>query len=234
MKYQVQNAPYLSEFDVLQCLKKGADLYLEYAETDLLFIFRQSKQAPYDFYEIHFGIENFMHLAGIQSETIRAKNFLNACANGKVKIGDCKPRHSVSNRNSKVMLLGQLLDFRHSKCYKIGEKDLVTKDNDFEMAIGNTSGVVGFDPRVSKKGSKEIDKKHLPIPITLLTNPITSYSSRLQKIMFILKRTEKDTYYNTIFYEIKNGLLKSEAGQFPHELQQKIDEKLYDEILAYK
>lgn len=175
-----------------------------------------------------------MHLAGIQSETIRAKNFLDACANGKVKIKDCKPGHSVSNRNSKVMLLGQLLDFRHSKCYKIGEKDLVTKDNDFEMAIGNTSGVVGFDPRVSKKGSKEIDKKHLPISLTLLTNPITSYSSRLQKIVFILQRTERDTYYNTIFYEIKNGLLKSEAGQFSHELQQKIDEKLYDEMLAYK
>lgn len=223
MKYKVQNVQYLSETALLQYLKKGADLYLGYAETDLLFIFRQSKQDLYDFYEIHFGEENFMHLAGIQSETIRAKDFLGVCASGTVKMEDCKPKHSINNRNSKIMLLDQLLDFQHSQCYKIGEKDLVTKDNDFEMAIGNASGVVGFDPRVSIKGSKEIDKNHLPIPLTLLTNPITSYCSNPQKIMFILQKMEKDTYYNTIFYEIKKGLLKSEIGQFSHELRQKIE-----------
>ena len=38
----------------------------------------------------------------------------------------------------------QMLDLQNSKCYKIGAKDLVTRDNDFEMATGNASGVVGY------------------------------------------------------------------------------------------
>ena len=87
--------------------------------------------------------------------------------------------------------------------------------------IGSDSGIVGFDSRVSQKGSKEIDKKHLPIPVTLLANPITQYSSNPQKIMFILQKEECDTYYKDIFYEIKNGLLKTEAVQFSDELQQR-------------
>ena len=38
----------------------------------------------------------------------------------------------------------KILDLRNSKCYKIGEKDLVTRDNDFEMATGNLTGVIGY------------------------------------------------------------------------------------------
>ena len=44
-----------------------------------------------------------------------------------------------------------MLDLRNSRCYKIGEKDLVTRDNDFEMATGNSVGVMGYDSRVKIK-----------------------------------------------------------------------------------
>ena len=40
---------------------------------------------------------------------------------------------------SKVAIMEQMLDLRHSKCYKIGEKNLVTRENDFEMATGNSN-----------------------------------------------------------------------------------------------
>ena len=35
----------------------------------------------------------------------------------------------------------QMLDLRDSKCYKIGSKNLVTHDNDFEMATGNANDI---------------------------------------------------------------------------------------------
>lgn len=122
MKYQVRNVPYLSEENMLRHLKNGAGLYLEYADTDLLFIYRQSKECPYEFYEIYFGKRNFMHLAGIKSSTIKAKDFAEACALEKVKLQDCMPVHSISNMYSKISILEQLLNFRYSKCYKIGKK----------------------------------------------------------------------------------------------------------------
>jgi hypothetical protein len=42
----------------------------------------------------------------------------------------------------KVAIMERILDLRNSKCYKIGEKSLVTHNNDFEMATGNASGVI--------------------------------------------------------------------------------------------
>lgn len=45
---------------------------------------------------------------------------------------------------SKIGVMEKILDLRNSKCYKIGEKDLVTRDNDFEMATGNLTGVIGY------------------------------------------------------------------------------------------
>lgn len=104
---------------------------------------------------------------------------------------------------SKVSVLNQLLDLKNSKCYKIGEKDLVTKNNDFEMAIGNSSGVVGYDHRISLKGTNIVDKTKLPMPTTLITTPITQLVSKPEKIIFILQRNLDEEKYGKIFFEIK-------------------------------
>ena len=50
-----------------------------------------------------------------------------------------------------------MLDLRNSKCYKIGEKNLVTRDNDFEMATGNVNGIMGYDSRIRIKGTNKVD-----------------------------------------------------------------------------
>lgn len=60
----------------------------------------------------------------------------------------------------------KILDLRNSKCYKIGEKDLVTRDNDFEMATGNSTGVIGYDSRIRKRelirltGQRRLFQRH--------------------------------------------------------------------------
>ena len=165
--------------------KRQAILYSEYADTTLLFIFREKKADAYDYYEVRYGKNNFMHLAGIKSETLSAVEFYEACEKRIIKREDCNPRRDANTMYAKVAVIEQMLDLRNSKCYKIGAKDLVTRDNDFEMATGNASGVVGYDSRIKKKGTQIVDETKASIPTTLLNNPITDYCTRPQKIMSV-------------------------------------------------
>lgn len=79
MKHKLQNTRILTSAELLTILCKSAALYSEYADTTLLFIFREKKADVYDYYEVRYGKNNFMHLAGIKSETLSAVEFYEAC-----------------------------------------------------------------------------------------------------------------------------------------------------------
>lgn len=209
----------LTPTELLTVLCKSAALYSEYADTTLLFIFKKKKADAYDYYEIRYGKNNFMHLAGIKSETLSAVEFYEACEKGIIKREDCNPRRDSNTMYAKVAVMEQMLDLRNSKCYKIGTKDLVTRDNDFEMATGNASGVVGYDSRIKKKRTQIVDDSKASIPTTLLNNPITYYCTRPQKIMFILQKYDGESTYNKLFYEIKKELFQTEKEYFSDELK---------------
>ena len=195
MKCKIQNTRMLTPAELLTVLCKSAALYSEYADTTLLFIFKKKKADAYDYYEVRYGKNNFMHLAGIKSETLSAVEFYEACEKGIIKREDCNPRRDSNTMYAKVAVMEQMLDLRNSKCYKIGTKDLVTRDNDFEMATGNASGVVGYDSRIKKKRTQIVDDSKASIPTTLLNNPITYYCTRPQKIMFILQKYDGESTY---------------------------------------
>lgn len=222
MKCKVQNTRILTSEELLTILHKSAVLYSEYADTTLLFIFREKKSDAYDYYEVRFGKNNFMHLAGIKSDTLRANEFFDACIEGTITKEKCNPRKDLKTMYSKVRIMEQTLDLRNSRCYKIGEKDLVTRDNDFEMATGNANGVIGYDSRIRIKGTNNIDKAKFPVPTTLLNNSITDYCSKPQKIMFILQKTNEESTYKKIFYEIKKDLFQTEKEFFTDELKRLI------------
>ncbi len=219
MKYRVQNIRALTPDELLSILCKSAKLYSEYADTTLLFIFREKKTDEYDYYEVRFGKNNFMHLAGIKSKKMSANEFYEACIKGKITRDACNPRRDANTMYSKVAIMEQMLDLRHSKCYKIGEKNLVTRENDFEMATGNSNGVMGYDSRIKIKGTDKVDKTKAPVPTTLLNNSITDYCSRPQKIMFILQKSDEESTYNKLFYEIKKDLFQIEKECFEDELK---------------
>lgn len=214
MKCKIQNTRMLTPAELLTVLCKSAALYSEYADTTLLFIFKKKKADAYDYYEVRYGKNNFMHLAGIKSETLSAVEFYEACEKGIIKREDCNPRRDSNTMYAKVAVMEQMLDLRNSKCYKIGTKDLVTRDNDFEMATGNASGVVGYDSRIKKKRTQIVDDSKASIPTTLLNNPITYYCTRPQKIMFILQKYDGESTYNKLFYEIKKELFQTEKEYF--------------------
>ena len=209
----------LTPAELLTVLCKSAALYSEYADTTLLFIFKKKKADAYDYYEVRYGKNNFMHLAGIKSETLSAVEFYEACEKGIIKREDCNPRRDSNTMYAKVAVMEQMLDLRNSKCYKIGTKDLVTRDNDFEMATGNASGVVGYDSRIKKKRTQIVDDSKASIPTTLLNNPITYYCTRPQKIMFSLQKYDGESTYNKLFYEIKKELFQTEKEYFSDELK---------------
>lgn len=225
MKYRVQNVRTLLPEELINILCRSAKLYSEYADSTLLFIFRGNKSEQYDFYEVKFGKNNFMHLAGIKSKKMPAYEFYEACLDGSIARSDCTPRRDAATMYSKVAVMEQLLDIRNSKCYKIGEKDLVTLDNDFEMATGNDKGVIGYSHRVKKTGTDTVDRGKMSIPTTLLNNAITDYCSRPLKIMFILQKEEQESIYKKLFYEIKRGLFDCEKENFPQKLKCKLEAK---------
>ena len=219
MKCRIQNTRVLTSEELISILHKSAMLYSEYADTTLLFIFREKKSDAYDYYEVRFGKNNFMHLAGIKSETLNANEFYEACIEGTLTREDCNPRRDMNTMYSKVAIMEQVLDLRNSEFYKIGNKDLMTRDNDFEMATGNSNGVVGYDSRIKIKGTHKIDRTKSPIPTTLLNNPITEYCSRPQKIMFILQKSDGESTYHKLFYEIKKDLFQTEKVFFAEDLK---------------
>ena len=98
--------------------------------------------------------------------------------------------------------------------FYVKEKNLVTRDNDFEMATGNMNGVMGYDSRIKIKGTNKVDRTKSPIPTTLLNNAITDYCSRPQRIMFILQKADGESTYNKLFYEIKKDLFQTEKEYF--------------------
>lgn len=222
MNYKVQNVKPLTPEKLVTILHKSAKLYSEYAGTTLLFIFREKKADEYDFYEVRYGKNNFMHLAGIKSHSLTANEFYECCLDGTIVREHCNPRRDANTMYAKVAVLEQILDLRNSKCYKIGEKDLVTRFNDFEMATGNDKGVIGYDSRVKKSGTDEVNREKAPVPTTLLNNPITDYCSRPKKIMFILQKQEQENTYKKLFYEIKKELYESEKELFSDELKKMI------------
>ncbi len=222
MKRRVQNTRILTSEELLNILCRSAKMYSEYMDTTLLFIFREKKSDEYDFYEVRFGKNNFMHLAGIKSKKLNANEFYEACIERTITREDCNPRRDANTMYLKVAIMEQMLDLRNSKCYKIGKKNLVTRDNDFEMATGNANGVMGYDSRIRIKGTNNVDRTKSPIPTTLLNNSITEYCSKPEKIMFILQKFDGESTYKKLFYEVKKGLLQTEKENFTDGLKELI------------
>ena len=212
---------------VVISLKEKLSNYLLVAVLQaMLAVCRGNKNEAYDFYEVHFGRNNFMHLAGIKSETLSAIDFYEACKNGTITKEDCNPRKDANTMYSKVAIMQQMLDLRNSKCYKIGSKDLVTRDNDFEMATGNINGVLGYDSRIKIRGTNDVDKEKLPMPTTMLNSSIMNYCSKPQKIMFIMQKTVEESTYSKLFYEIKKDLFQKEKDFFAEDLKSLISRKI--------
>jgi len=213
MNINIHNHVILSEAEMLRNLADSAKLYSEYVDKDLLFIFRKNKNSDYEYVFIRCNHWNFMHLAGIRSKTLSAADFYDACLHQNIAKSDCTPSNNATSMYAKIAVMPNLMDLKKSKFYKIGEKDLITRDNDFVVAIGNGMGIIGYE---------EFDDNINLNPKTLLTNPITYYSTNPQKISFVLQKNGEERAYKKVIYEPKKGLCKQELVHFSKEIQEMI------------
>lgn len=84
------------------------------------------------------------------------------------------------------------------------------------MALGNEIGIIGYDyPKINKS---------FMIPKTVQEKKISSMSSSLNKILFILSKDQTQKEYENIEYEIKEGVAKENFPQIPAEI--KISDRL--------
>lgn len=181
---------------LLQLLHNDAAIYSRYADAYLEIWHSRSKSSEVGMTTVFMGRENFMHLVGVDSQTCTAFEFYEKCLSGDVKIEDCSPLHSWSNRSIRSALFPSLFDFSRSWLYRIGKKDLSTFKSEFDIAIGSDAGTVGY-------AAKYKNKKH--IPTTLTDRPIAYYCSSPDKILAILKHDTKAKEKELIF-EIKKGI----------------------------
>lgn len=223
MGYNLRSVQHLSEKQMLEHLNVAARKYNRFVNTDVMFVYKKTKTTDIDYYEIFFGKRNFMHLAGVRSKNLNPEQFYDACLYGTIKKDDCNPTHSVNNMHSKISVLYKMFDFEFSKIYKIGEKDLITRNNDFEVAIGNEIGIVGYDSRINVHENNNINKNRYAIPTTLLDNPISSYCSESNKILYVFQKNREDKLYNKLHYEIKKGLLNSQNNNLSQEIMDMIN-----------
>ncbi len=220
MAYQANHVKILSEREFVSNLQCAAMRYNELLDRDVLFIYR-NKERMYDFYQMYFGKDNFMHLAGVRrTKENKAVDFYDKCLAGTIKLEECKPKHSIVNMHEKVAVIHTLLDYGNCKCYRAGYKGLITRYDDFEFAIGNTSGIVGYTNKLSGEDKYEVNPNHLPIPYTLIPNDIKQYCQETSKIMFVLSKKPTEDKYKELYYEIKKGIFATERELFPESLQE--------------
>lgn len=86
--------------------------------------------------------------------------------------------------------------------------------NAFEMAIGNTQCVVGFDKR----------SYQLPIPVTVMDRSIYEFCSEVCSIFLIMLKSASDEKYSDIFYEITRNIIQK--ADFDEVIRKKIDDAL--------
>lgn len=85
-----------------------------------------------------------------------------------LKREDIVPKRDIKTTSAKISVLPDAVDLTKSKAYKFGEKDLITLDNEFEVALGNVSNIMGLDKR----------DYPLPIPVTVMDRSMYDFCSK--------------------------------------------------------
>ncbi len=206
-------------------LKKSAERYNRYANKKVLFIYRKDMKpsSEYMCYEVLFGEENFIHLAGFQSDKIDASTFFTKCLLGTLSPKELTFKESRKAASSKLSILPELLDYHYVKLYMIGKKNLETLKNKFEVGLGNYQGIIGFDKRNLYPP--------VPIPVTAMKRPLQDYVSNPMKILAILMKNKTDISYNTVVACVTSGI---EVSDLPKYISEKIDGSLYPKIVKSK
>lgn len=205
------NAKVKTNIEIKKLLHDAAIAYSALCERSILFIYRKnSENADYYYYEAFYEKRNFIHLVGCKSnEHIDAEKFYEKCLE-TCEIPDeyITFKESRIVASSKLSVFKSLFEFRSVKIYRMGKHDKINEKNSFQMGLGNSSSnaVLGY----TKYG-------RLPIPTTVLVNPLSEYCSSAGNVLATLcKSSDK---YDTVIGCVKSGL---KVGDLPRNIQDKV------------
>ena len=200
-------------------LQQAARIYQKYVDKDLLIVYGKNRNGPFFSYEWHAGKENFQHLAGIKSPK-GAKWFFEKCLDKEhpLTYKDIIPNDNIKSTSTKISILSDALDLKKAKAYRIGDKDKITLHNSFEIAIGNTTNVMGIDKR----------KKKLPMPVTVMDRSIYDFCTNVYTIYLIMTKRDYEQTYTDVFYEITDHIL--EKAMFDESVWQFIEGRKINQI----
>ena len=205
--FRISQEPAKSDESIHKELSASAQKYSLFVGHAVLFIYRDNKPSlPYEFYEAYFGKNNFIHLAGFKRKnepnSTSASRFFDHSLDGTVNIKKFDFTDGRKSASGKLSVLPDLLDFSNVKLFKMGASDLITLKNQFEIGLGNASGIIGFDRRM--------EAPYLPVPVTVMNRSIMEFVSKPQNVVAILMRKPEDEYYDTLIGCINNGLVISD------------------------
>lgn len=211
-RYNIYDKRVLPDNILIKNLRKAASIYKEYADKDILIVYDKGRNGSFDTYEFHAGADNFQHLAGVKSPQ-GAAWFFNKCLDDKNKIQrkDIVPKENIKITSAKISVLPDAIDLKKSKAYKFGKKDLATLNVKFEVALGNSSNIMGLDRR----------KGCLPIPVTVMDRSLYEFCTQASKISLIMLKDKEDDKYKDVFYEITKDIL--DKAEFDNEIWERID-----------
>lgn len=203
-------------------LKIAATHYNEYCNSSLLFVYKNQKTKNYEMKEIYFEKKHFMHLCGVKNEALHSGLFYDKCLDGSITIEECIPSNDRSGMISKLLLIQKGFSFKNARLHNIGDRNKITKSNNFSTAIGgNGYCTLGCDIRYDKR-----NKERRMIPTTFLPKPINEYSTQHEKIQFIFIKEPLEEKYKTLFYEMKSDILIEEYKKFPPNISIMLDSSL--------
>lgn len=208
----------LTNEELLKYIYKAAAEYDVLIEKSFLII-GKNKNSKYYWFECQFEKKNFMHLLGIDSVNYNAEDFFDKCNEYDKGIGsgilikDCthSRNHNRTTINEKASVCAEILKIHNAKCFKIGDKDKISRYVDFSYAYGSEV-TMGFQK--NNVGSS--------FPITLIPKNIDTFATKKYKVVFVYKKYIDDKVYKELFFEIKKELIKELFADFPEKLKKRI------------
>lgn len=201
-------------------LKECIQLYDKKCGKDYMIVFGKGKNDTLKYCQITFHVYNFWHLVGCKLDDGNHVKVYEQCKNNE-DVADVLKEislvHSFSEAYMKCEIFERIFDFvSNAKMIKIGYVNQCPEEVYLTMALGNEIGIIGYDyPKANKK---------FMIPKTVQKKKISSMSSNLNKILFILSKDQKQLKYMDVEYEIKMGVVKEYFSQVSTEIE--IDDRL--------
>ena len=193
--------------EVLEFLKTAFTEYNKLVGKDYLIACYVNKNFPLEFYVFRIKKENFWHLLGCECNEITAEELYNIHMNGDDNIQEYLTYtaniHACREKYTVFMRLFNFID--KAKEIRISKTDGSPEQYAFKMAVGNYSGIIGYD-------SKNSD---ILFPKSVRLKTIDSINANSMRIAFILSKAIDESSFDNADYCVSKKLFTKMLAELP-------------------